>query len=315
MPRTRTAEASDLLQSYLFNETHALLSYVPKRLLSGRKSPSMALRDPSFWQGCALSFCSPCFQCWEQGGSRFFCSTTAQTPPLSFCPRVYTKGIIFRPSSLLAPFPPPSVGNGRRCPPSPAVRQQPPLPNRTGLHARVGCKPPWIETNEQHTPSSSSLPTPGPPAAGHCPSRGGNWRQGAGAGGRADRGDPTAAAAGSSRLPPGARRRQGRAPTATPRPQPCAAARLRVLAKGQAAHARLPQPGDRAAGARAARAGGLWGRGWGCARPRPPARCPPAAPTAPLSVCPSVRLSVPAAPGSPLRPATPHLAIQRLLYA
>lgn len=37
VPRIRITEASDLLQSYLFNEMHALLPYVPKRLLSGRK--------------------------------------------------------------------------------------------------------------------------------------------------------------------------------------------------------------------------------------------------------------------------------------
>lgn len=37
VPRIRITEAPDLLQSYLFNEMHALLPYVPKRLLSGRK--------------------------------------------------------------------------------------------------------------------------------------------------------------------------------------------------------------------------------------------------------------------------------------
>lgn len=55
VPRIRITEASDLLQSYLFNEMHALLPYVPKRSLSVRKGLSMPLQALFFCQDCALN--------------------------------------------------------------------------------------------------------------------------------------------------------------------------------------------------------------------------------------------------------------------
>lgn len=157
-------------------------------------------------------------------------------------------------------------------------------------------------------------PHPGPPAAGHCPSRGGNWRQGAGAGGRADRGDPTAAAAGSSRLPPGARaastaERQPPRPARSPaRPRASACSR-RVRLRMHA----FPSRGIGLLGP-APRVQVGCGGGVGAARALALPRAAPQPPR--LLRCPSVRPPVRAgSPGQPPRPATPHPAIQRLLYA
>lgn len=72
VPRIRITEASDLLQSYLFNEMHALLPYVPKRLLSGRKGLPMPLQDLFILSGL---YPEPRLKCWEVGGSHSFYST------------------------------------------------------------------------------------------------------------------------------------------------------------------------------------------------------------------------------------------------
>lgn len=92
VPRIGKTEASDLLQSYLFNEMHALLPYVPKRLLSVRKGLSMPLQALFFCQDCTLSL-SLVSNAGRKGVP--IPSIPSHAPPLLFCPSIYSKIIIF----------------------------------------------------------------------------------------------------------------------------------------------------------------------------------------------------------------------------
>lgn len=89
VPRIGKTEASDLLQSYLFNEMHALLPYVPKRLLSVRKGLSMPLQALFFCQDCTLSLSL------VSNAGRKGVPIPSHAPPLLFCPSIYSKIIIF----------------------------------------------------------------------------------------------------------------------------------------------------------------------------------------------------------------------------
>lgn len=217
----------------------------------------------------------------------------AQTPPLSFCPSVY-KGIIFRPSSLLAPFPPPSVGNGRRCP-----RLASPLGSSRTSQTGPVSMPGW-GANLLGSRQTSSTPPPAPLPPPRVPPPRGTARAAGGIGGKA-RERAAELAAGTPPLPPpvpaGCRRE--RAPQAGPsasRHAPPAALRGRAppRAREGSGCACAPSP-----------AGGT-----GCRRPRRACRWAVGAGLG-LLRCPSVRPS--ACPcrqprAAPPRPATPHPA-------
>lgn len=258
VPRIRIAEASDLLQSYLFNEMRALLPYVPKGLLSGRKNPAIPLPSGRIVPSAFAALVS---NVGNKGLPAPSTPPPAQTLLFYFAPAFTPKTIIFRLGSLLAPFPPPGTAHGRPCPPPATELGTDRVPASRG--GSPGCKP------------SSALPAPP-----HPPTPAGGMAGSGMAGGlTADTLPPPAAAAGCSRhgraAGPTATAPRGRArcPQSPARSPATARARARTHRRGCACASppTLPRAcGTAPARTRAWRRGALPGGGPVRALPIPP---------------------------------------------
>lgn len=114
VPRIRITEASDLLQSYLFNEMHAFLPYVPKRSLSVRKGLSMPLQALFFCQDCALSL-----TLISNAGKKWvhISSIPLHAHATVILSQYLPQNNSFPRGTLLAPFPLPVTGSGQSRPP------------------------------------------------------------------------------------------------------------------------------------------------------------------------------------------------------
>lgn len=153
VPRIRITEASDLLQSYLFNEMHAFLPYVPKRSLSVRKGLSMALQALFFCQDCALSLTLV-----SNAGKKWvhISSIPLHAHATLFCPSIYRKIIL----SPAVPCWLPS-----HCLAQEAGSRALPLPGRSALAAPPASLGPLsipaaIRVPEQPCPSSITRAAP-----------------------------------------------------------------------------------------------------------------------------------------------------------
>lgn len=278
VPRIGKTEASDLLQSYLFNEMHALLPYVPKRLLSVRKGLSMPLQALFFCQDCtlSLSFVS------NAGRKRVpIPSIPSHAPAAVILSQYLQQNNYFPLRSLLAPFPLPGIGNGQlRPPPAREIGTgRPSSPGRLSIPAGI----------QRCSPGSMSRAAPAPLPARRSPaSEHSRARPALPLAGRRlwqpARGRDLAAAAGRSRAATGRAGLLGTAATA--------------------ARGAPPAHGQEDADARPG-AGGQRGRAWGWTLPGGTRSLPAPSPLLPLGV------SAPAAAeGGPHRASAGHGAVR-----
>lgn len=173
VPRIGLTGASDLLQSYVFNEMHALLPYVPKRLLSVRKGLSMPLQALFFCLDCTLSL-----SLVSNAGRKLvpIPSIPSHAHTTVILSQYLQQNNYFPLSSLLASFPLPGIGNGQSRPPlasalatgrlsSPGPLSIPAGIERS-LNGATQAAPPALPQPLCPLPRLGALPSPARAAAG-----------------------------------------------------------------------------------------------------------------------------------------------------